>query len=284
MTNLQQEMIRLKTGKDMTIRMIAADMDGTCLNSRSRMTKRTIDALNMLQERGIILVPATGRSLSCLPKQCREDCRFRYCITSNGAKVYDIQEKKVLFDASIPKDTAAAFLKRLHKKNGIAGHVRGEYVIEGRIGSLIGKLVYGRDAQDVYYTPSLIRYLDEMNGDCEELQLFYTGLRDREKISSALQEFAELTEASADFYTEIYTEQASKGSAVSFLQEYLHIPKEDCACIGNDLNDIPMFEACGISAAMDNAKKQVKEHADLIAGHNDKDGVVRAIAMILENS
>ena len=268
----------------MTVRLIAADMDGTCLNSRSRMTKRTIDALNMLQERGILLVPATGRSLSCLPYQCREECIFRYCITSNGAKVYDMHENRAVFDASIPKDTAAAFLQKLHKRFGIAGHVNGEYVLEGRTASMIGKIVYGRDAEQVYYTPSLSSYLDEKNEDCEELQLFYTGPFDKKRIREALSEFPILTEAPAGFYTEIYTKDASKGSAVRFLQEYLHIPKEECACIGNDINDIPMFDECGLAVAMENAKPALKEHADLIAGHNDRDGVVRAIAMILENS
>ena len=49
------------------IRLLAVDMDGTCLNSRSQMTAETIRALEAAAKAGIIVVPTTGRSLSCLP-------------------------------------------------------------------------------------------------------------------------------------------------------------------------------------------------------------------------
>ena len=44
------------------IRLLAVDMDGTCLNSRSQMTAETIRALEAAAKAGIIVVPTTGRS------------------------------------------------------------------------------------------------------------------------------------------------------------------------------------------------------------------------------
>ena len=49
------------------IKLLAVDMDGTCLDRRSRMTDVTLGALRKAAGRGIIIVPTTGRNLECIP-------------------------------------------------------------------------------------------------------------------------------------------------------------------------------------------------------------------------
>ena len=48
------------------IKLLAVDMDGTCLNGKSRMSESTVDALKKAAENGITVVPTTGRNLTCL--------------------------------------------------------------------------------------------------------------------------------------------------------------------------------------------------------------------------
>ena len=43
------------------IRLLALDMDGTCLNRRSRMTEETIRTIRKAADAGIIIVPTSGR-------------------------------------------------------------------------------------------------------------------------------------------------------------------------------------------------------------------------------
>ena len=45
------------------IKLLAVDMDGTCLDRRSRMTDATLEALRKAAGRGVIIVPTTGRNL-----------------------------------------------------------------------------------------------------------------------------------------------------------------------------------------------------------------------------
>lgn len=80
------------------IRLLAIDMDGTCLNGRSRISPRTMAALEAAHNAGILIVPTTGRTLTCLPHQlaARRDL-YRYVITSNGARVTDLQTSQTLF-------------------------------------------------------------------------------------------------------------------------------------------------------------------------------------------
>ena len=41
------------------IRLLALDMDGTCLNGRSRMTEETIRTIRKAADAGIIIVPTS---------------------------------------------------------------------------------------------------------------------------------------------------------------------------------------------------------------------------------
>ena len=94
------------------IRLLAVDMDGTCLNSRSQMTAETIHALEAAAKAGIIVVPTTGRSLSCLPHRLagRQNI-YRYVISSNGAPVADCREKKEWMQTLIPKEQALRLVR-----------------------------------------------------------------------------------------------------------------------------------------------------------------------------
>ena len=77
------------------IRLLAVDMDATCLNKKSQMTKETLQSLRMAADAGIIVVPTTGRSLSCLPHKLAERMDiYRYVISSNGASVSDRHARK----------------------------------------------------------------------------------------------------------------------------------------------------------------------------------------------
>ena len=49
------------------IRLLAFDLDGTVLNDQKQLTPRTLAALTAAAERGVALVPATGRTAAGLP-------------------------------------------------------------------------------------------------------------------------------------------------------------------------------------------------------------------------
>ena len=88
------------------IKLLAVDMDGTCLDARSRMTDRTLQALRKAAEKGVVIVPATGRNLECIPHRLAAGTLrrtgtpddyankglFRYVISSNGARVTEAKD------------------------------------------------------------------------------------------------------------------------------------------------------------------------------------------------
>ena len=72
------------------VRLAALDLDGTLLNHEGQVTPRTRAALQAASDRGVVIVPATGRPLASLPPIVATLPGVRYALTSNGAAVWDL--------------------------------------------------------------------------------------------------------------------------------------------------------------------------------------------------
>ena len=156
------------------IKLFAVDMDGTCLDSRSRISDETLFWLKRAKEHGVEIVPTTGRALSCLPHQLKGQDLFRYVITSNGAMVTDLKEKKTLFQALIPLPAALSLIRDCQGPGvGLTAHIRHRYLLEGRVLTLLGHLTYGQDAGEARAVRSLLHYTEAKKRDVEELQFFF---------------------------------------------------------------------------------------------------------------
>ena len=84
------------------IKMIGFDLDGTLLNSNKEISDYTRDVMREAVEQGVIILPATGRPLTGIPKPVMALPGIRYAVTANGARVVDVQENKVLHEALLP--------------------------------------------------------------------------------------------------------------------------------------------------------------------------------------
>lgn len=84
-------------------RAVFLDIDGTLLNTKSQLEEETIEYINRLQNKGIIIGLASGRSLEAsIIYGNRINCS--YYVTYNGSLVF--QNKKVIHDVKIPSKIA----------------------------------------------------------------------------------------------------------------------------------------------------------------------------------
>ena len=74
-------------------------------------------------------------------------------------------------------------------------------------------------------------------------------------------------------YCDVANIESSKGNAIEKLCQYLNIDLKDVISIGDDFNDLSMFEKVGLSVAMKNANEIVREKADEITLSNEDNGV-----------
>lgn len=267
-------------------------MDGTCLDGRSRITDRILLALREAAAKGMIVVPTTGRNLECIPHRLAEGTLhrtgtsddyanrglFRYVISSNGARVTDIQKKKEIFRASVPAEEVLPLLRQCRGRYfGIASHVRHRYLLQGRLLTMAGRLIYGKDAGGVYCVRDMERFIRRNRCEVEEFQFYFLLPGAKKKLQAVLDRHPALHAAYTGIYAEVYAEEASKGKALEALAEHLGIRRDEIACIGDGENDLSMFEASGLKIAMGNAADSLKMRADYVAGTNSNDGAAKAI-------
>ena len=261
------------------IRLLAIDMDGTCLNGRSRISPRTMAALEAAHNARILIVPTTGRPLTCLPHllAARRDL-YRYVITSNGARVTDLQTSQTLFQAEIPKDTALSLLKDLRSLHmGRTAHVNHDYLVQGQILHAMGRIIYGKDAKESPCVSDLTDVISRGACNVEELQFFFFRKDSANAVRQVLAPYPTLLSAYTGLYVEIYHRNASKGAALSALCQKLGIPKEQVACMGDGENDCSMFAASGLPLAMGNSAQSLQAMAKAVLPDNRHDGAAEGI-------
>lgn len=267
-------------------------MDGTCLDGRSRMTDRTLRALRKAAEKGVIIVPATGRNLECIPHRLAAGTLrstgtpddhanqglFRYVISSNGARVTDIRSRKTIFRASVKREDAMALFEKCRGKGlGIASHVRHRYLLQGRFLTAAGLMIYGKDAKGVYCVRNMETFIRSNDCEVEELQFYFLAPGAKDRVRAILRDYPSLHAAYTGIYVEVYSQDASKGNALAALAGHLGIGQEEIACIGDGENDLSMFASSGLKIAMGNAVDELKVQADHITESNRNDGAAKAI-------
>jgi Cof subfamily protein (haloacid dehalogenase superfamily) len=83
--------------------------------------------------------------------------------------------------------------------------------------------------------------------------------------------------ASQPYYLDVTHPQANKGAVALYLAQRYKLEPEEIATIGDQPNDILMFDHSGLSIAMGNADPQAKEAAKEISRSNEEEGFAYAV-------
>ncbi len=81
--------------------------------------------------------------------------------------------------------------------------------------------------------------------------------------------------------TEIIQGERSKGEALTKLCEKLNITADEAVCIGDDLNDMPMFRVAGVSVCPNDAHPFIKKHSDYITTCTAGHGAIRELCDLI---
>ena len=78
-------------------------------------------------------------------------------------------------------------------------------------------------------------------------------------------------------HLEVGAAGADKGEAFLALSEHLGYNRDETAAVGDDLNDMGLLRAAGLSIAMGNARMELAAICDAQVSDNEHDGVAEAI-------
>ena len=137
-----------------------------------------------------------------------------------------------------------------------------------------------RDSSTRVPTKGMRSYVVDSRNSVEKFNLFFKQERECSRIEAreALKRFSYLTVTSSiGNNLEINHMEATKGSGLSALADYLCLERDQVMAFGDGENDISMLKAAGMGVAMENASSIVKDSADTVTLSNDEDGVALAI-------
>ena len=267
------------------IKLILLDLDGTLLNSRKEISAATEAALARSAEKGILIVPCTGRFYGGMPEAVRALPYLKYAITINGAEVYDIHADKSLHSALIDLKRADAVFEFLDTLPVIYDCFQDNWGwMDRRFYEIADR--FALDAISANYvrgsrTPveNFRETLQQRGRGIQKTQMFFRDPQLRKQMLAELpQRFPDLAvTTSLPNNIEINSGDAHKGAALLELCRHLGIDPAQTMAFGDGLNDVTMIKTAGIGVAMGNAEDAVKAAADYITDTNDCDGIAKAI-------
>lgn len=288
----------------MSIKLIVADMDGTLLNEKLEISKRTQNAILSAQNAGIEFIIATGRTLNSgysIVKKKGINCPY---IELNGARLFD-EHKKIQFTHEISKLDLAKLVEIIvdNKIQSIFITQDGAYSIDSlkehvlsyeKIFKDINKSITKEDKKkhainhvDKYKISQVKNYtfLQE-NSKIQVLKVILNTHQDpmvlddiKETIEQNISSL--LVTSGSNFNIEINDHQANKGRAVSEYAKKKGYRPEEVITIGDGFNDISMLEWATHSYAVENAHKLVKKAATYSAPNHEDDAVAKIIEKVL---
>ncbi len=257
-----------------TIRLAALDMDGTLLRKDSSISPYTLSVIRRLIEKGITVVPASGRNFEVLPGELLALPGIRYGVCANGANVLELPGGTHLYDFPVPLADARTIITFVTQEPLFLYIFSNCGIWHSGNWTEIGmdQLYPGFTFQ-----PSLPEDLETfLSRDAltiDKIGIFLPDEAAYRRIEQAGSPAASVTMARAGWLTiEFNSVHATKGNGVRRLCERLGIPVSQVIAIGDNQNDIPMLRMVGVSVAMGNAEDDVKAEANFIARTNEEDG------------
>lgn len=287
------------------VRLAALDLDGTLLNHEGQVTPRTRAALQAASDRGVVIVPTTGRPLGNLPPVVAQLPGVRYAITSNGAAVWDLgddpmgavhsryanaaqrhtSEPACLLHRLMPTEVAREAFDLFQQYDGELSVFSDGLAIktpEG-IAKLTSRTAHFLSSEarqnltDGRFTviPGIESWMSRHAHEIEKLCMFFDST---EKTAAALPKFQAIpgvavVQGSPD-NIEVTAAGVDKGSALLALADLLGIPHENTLAVGDSENDRAMLEKAGIAAVMANGMPQIKAIGSIVSEADcDHDGV-----------
>lgn len=266
------------------IKMIGFDLDGTLLSSKKELLPYTRQVLERAVEAGIVILVATGRPYTGIPKELQDFPGIRYALTSNGARILDTKTGEVLIEHLLPLENAKKALEILGKYDTLQEiYFDGQgYADKSKLDNIAryhhNPYMWEYVRSSRIAVPDIRDVIAREQRDMDKLQALFADMEERSAAWKELeQQEGIVLVGSLGYNIEINAAGVNKGTGLVALGEMLGIRREEIMACGDGDNDVELLREVGFGVAMGNAEEKVKAAADYITGTNDEEGAAKAI-------
>jgi Cof subfamily protein (haloacid dehalogenase superfamily) len=263
----------------MKFKILALDLDDTLLRSDVTISSRTKNTVRKVQEAGVTMVLASGRTPAAIEKfslALGMNKNTGYLASNNGALILESHTGRIIRETRLVAETAIVAYE-LADAEGFALQIYdGDTMYVSRLNEftdydrkLTGlRQVVPEDFKSLLET-GCIKLL--IPGDPMLLKPLESILRTY--LGGEITMFT-----SKPYFLEILAPNTDKGSALAFIAEILGAKRDEVLAVGDSRNDEAMILWAGCSAAMPNGEERIKELASMVVPKtNDEDGVADLI-------
>jgi hydroxymethylpyrimidine pyrophosphatase-like HAD family hydrolase len=305
-----------------SVRMIAVDMDGTLLGEDGQVSARNLAALRAAHDAGITLVVATGRR-HCYAMRVLRALELHHeiaLVSSNGTVTRTVGSPTVptqlVARTHLPHSTSSWLIEHVREFRDAlvitfdrvdpdGEDSRGALVVEhlAELNASIGRWMAANEPYIAHVQP-IESVLDAQGEPAIQMMLCGTVERMRRAEARLLEHPAVLAPGmemvagahEVAIHRTEYPERdlsildilpagCSKGVAILSIAAARGIRADEIMAIGDNWNDVPMFEVAGSVLVMENAPEDLKSYARSrgwkIGRANHADGVAEAVEGVL---
>lgn len=257
------------------IKFIAADLDGTLLNSQSQLPEGFFELVEKMHSLGIAFAAASGRQyygVERLFEPVRDKMLF---IAENGGIAFEKGE--LAYSLPMPDEDVRKMTREAEKlyDKGVRVLLSGEkcaYVSDSDEDFLEKSYLY---CERIESLADLTRFPE----DDHIIKIALFDLNAEELTYPYMRRFGDDYNVilSNTCWVDIVGKNVNKGDAVERLMKRLGAGFDEAMVFGDYMNDLEMMSRCKYSFAMANAHPELKKAANFIAPSNDENGVVAEI-------
>jgi Cof subfamily protein (haloacid dehalogenase superfamily) len=257
------------------ISAVLADVDGTLVTKEKLLTSRALQAVRLLESRGVLFAITSGRP----PRGMRmlvDPLEMNGPMAAFNGGIIVLPDMTVADERVIEPKVAAEVVEVIRQFGLYPWIYRSTewYVTDAKAPHA------EREATTVQFAPIVVPSYDDFLDRAVKI----VGVSDDyalvERCEDAVQaRFAGQVSAarSQPHYLDVTHPTANKGVVIERLSSYYGIPLDQIATLGDQPNDVLMFEKSGLSIAMGNAGDEVQRQADLVTASHQDEGFAKAI-------
>lgn len=254
-------------------KMIFFDIDGTIAAEETHMCpESTVSAIRKARENGHLTFINTGRTFFNVTEDIRSIGFDGYVC---GCGTYINYNDKALLYKSLEKEKCIEIIEKFreYKISALCEGLNDIYFDNlapdgGHIARL--KAQFGAQGFDVSKT------WDDPKISFDKFVMWTDEKSNSKEFFSYISGEFDCIDRGSDFW-EIVPKGYSKASGIKFLQEYFHIPLENCYAIGDSTNDLPMLEYVPNSIAMGNSTPILFDSVAFVTKSIEEDGIEHAL-------
>lgn len=261
----------------MRYKAVFSDIDGTLLDSKSRLSAFTAGTVRRITDAGILFVPVSGRMPGGIDKVMRGIKRRVPVVCCSGGLALDENGKEIL-SISMTLEKALdikRFIRECHPEITAGIYSGGIWFADDRHDPRIASETEITGVEPIIcdiaeYSPP-VREVHKLLciGSVSDIPHF------TEDFRRAFPELAGYN--STPWFLEVMSGGVSKSGAISVVAEKYGIARDEIIAIGDGHNDTDMIKWAGLGIAMGNAPEDVKKSADITAPANDEDGAAKIL-------